>query len=499
MRCVIYARYSTDRQTESSIDDQLRVCREFAAARAWQIVGEYVDRGISGAAAGNRPDYQRALAAVGAGDVLLANDTYRIARSQDFAPAVTRLRFRGIRVIGVQDGFDSEAETAGMQAGMSGIMSEELRKYVARRVHSALSQRARDGRPTGGKAFGDLDLVREIFRRFADGESMLAIVSDLNRRGVPSPGAAWKERSRPRGKWQMSTLHAVLKNEVYIGRVIWNRSQWVKDPDAGTRHRRERPREEWIVRECEPVIDMATWERAQARFVRKRGRGGGVPSYLLSGLLVCGVCAGKMIVVGGSQRRYVCGTRHGGGQHACSNNLGVPRLLAEQYLLEPVERDLLSPEAEAEGVRQMRAARTEAEKTPPAQDRDLLELERLVREGILSAEIAAPSLEAARRRAAVRRAAPVDGLPWPTVAAWREAVRAMRETLRGPDVNAARSVLRELVGEVRCVPEGQFMVAEMASQKVLMATGTGIGIWNGSGGPLRIHIPTSTRRPLGVK
>lgn len=493
MRCVIYARYSTDRQTESSIEDQLRVCREFAAARGMTIAGEHIDRGISGAALGNRPGVQAALEQLDAGDVLVVNDLSRLSRSQDLAPLLTRLRHRGARVLGVQDGYDSDARSARMQAGLSGIMSEEFRAMIADRVHCALEQRARDGRATGGKAFGDVELVREIFSRFADGDSMLAIAGDLNRRGIPSPGAKWKERSRPRGKWLLSTIRALLRNELYIGRVIWNRSQWVKDPDTGRRHRRERPRSEWTVRECDPVVDQATWERVQGRFIRRRGKGG-VPSYLLSGLLVCGVCGGKLIVVGGSQRRYVCGTRNAGGPYACANGVGVPRLIAEKYILEPVERDLLSPEAEAEGLRQMRAVRAAAESAPAEPDRGLVELERLVREGLLDAEIAAPSLDVARRKAAARRSAPVEGLPWPTAALWRETVTGITKALTGPDVGAAREILREIIGEVRCVPEGEFLVAELQSRKVLLGTGTGLGIWVGSGGLLRIHIPTRVRR-----
>jgi site-specific DNA recombinase len=476
MRCVVYARYSTDRQTEASIEDQLRVCRDFAAARGWEIVSTFCDRGISGAAEGNRPEWQRVKAALQAGDILLANDTYRLARSQDLAPVISRLRFRGVRVIGVMDGFDSDAETAGMQAGMSGIMS-------------ALTMRAQKGMKVTRPAYDNHELVREMFARFAAGESLRAIAADFNARGIPSPGANMKPRARPRGKWLQSAVRAILMNEVYIGRVIWNRSRWVKDPDTGRRHRRERPREEWVETKCEPVVDQATWDRVQARFSHRAGRGG-VPSYLLSGLLVCGMCGGKLIVQGGSSRRYVCGTRHQGGDAACANRLGVPRRLAEAYILDRVETVLRSPEAEAEALREMRRARAEAERaTPEAPDAELTTLEHLVATGALSAEIAAPAIDAARRKAAARRSAPVEALPWPTSARWREAVEAFCDVLRGPEVSAARELLREEIGEVRCVPEGDLMVAELGAQRVALVA-NGFGIWSGSGGPQRIHIPT---------
>lgn len=488
VRCILYSRYSTDKQTESSIEDQLRVCRDFVAARGWTVAGEFADRGISGAALGNRPGANEALAACGASDALIVNDLSRLSRSQDLPPLISRLRHRGVRVLGVQDGFDSDQRTARMQAGLSGIMSEEFRASIAARTHSAQEQLAREGKPVGGKAFDDHDLVREIFRRFAGGDSMRAIANDLNRRGVPSPGANWKQRSsRPRGKWQISALHALLRNERYIGRVIWNRSQWVKDPDTGQRHRRERPESEWVETAVEPLVDADTWARVQARFRVRQGRGG-VPSYMLSGLLVCGICDGKLTVVGGKGRAYACGTFSAGGEHACTNSMRVRRAVVEKALLAPIVEELLSPAAEAEGVRQMRLARTEAEREPVDEDRGVAELERLVREGILSRELAAPSLKAAREKAAARRMAPVQGLPWPTPALWRQAVTNLSETITGDDVPAARAALREIIGEVRCVPEGEYLVAEVQAVRIQLGTGTGGCISNGSGGPLRIRI-----------
>jgi len=326
MRARIYARYSTDMQDYTSIADQLRVGKERIAREQWELTGQYIDEGVSGSALGNRPGVLQAIRDGEAGcyDVLLIMELGRLARSEDLPKLIQRLRFRGIRVIGLQDGFDSLARTARMQAGMAGIMGAEFIEMISRRVHSALEMRAKEGRATGGKAFDNPEIVREIFARFAAGESMKAIASDLNRRKVPSPGASWKERCRPRGQWQVSTLHALLRNERYIGRQIWNRSQWIKDPDTGIRQRRERPQSEWIIQECPRIIDDETWSQVQARFRVQRGRGGG-RKFLLSGILECGVCGSRMIVYGGGgMRRYICGTYHAAGEHACSNRSSFP-------------------------------------------------------------------------------------------------------------------------------------------------------------------------------
>jgi DNA invertase Pin-like site-specific DNA recombinase len=482
MRTISYARFSTDKQSESSVDDQLDICRRYAELLGWSIACEYSDLGISGAALGNRPGVIAALANVGAGDVLLVTDLSRLSRSQDLAPLLSRLRYRGVRVLGVQDGFDSDGRTARMQAGMSGIMSEEFRFMIADRVHSALEIRARDGRATGGKPFDDAALVREIFSRFAAGESLKRIASDLNRREIPSPGAAWKARSNPRGKWLVSALHAMLHNERYVGRLVWNRSKWIKDPDSGKRIRRERPESEWVIRECEPIIDRRTWDIAQSRFrtltPHTRAR-----RYLLSGILECGICGSKLVIAGGEQRRYRCSAHHDGGAHACSFALTFPQKIAEELILEPVMRDMLSDEAIALGVKVMREARLSAEHVPAPSNRELKELERMVALGILSPEVAQPAIEAAKSKAAsLSSAAPVVA-PWPSPAAWRQTVLKMREILAGDDVPAAREVIRGLIGNVRVMQGGRgYVVAQLAARSVMLATGTELSRFCGSGG-----------------
>lgn len=494
----IYARFSTERQSETSIADQVRICREFAAANGWPVESEHADEGISGAALGNRPGALDALEAARAGDCILVADLSRLSRSQDLAPLLSRLAHRGVRVVGVQDGFDSESRTARMQAGLSGIMSEEFRAMIADRTRSALQSRAQAGKPTGGKAYDNPEIVREIFERFADGETMKAIANDLNRRGIPSPGADWKRRSNPRGRWVVSALHSLLKNERYIGRVVWNKSRWVKDPDSGKRKRIPRPESEWIVNECEPVVDGDTWRRAQARFQIRGGRGGR-RRYLLSGILECAECGSKMVVYGGSQHRYICGAYHNGGRHACSNTATFPRALAEERILAHVEAEMLSPAAIAVGVKRLREERTKVERRSSSQvDREIRELERLVREGLISAETAAPALREARKRA--QDAGGADGsaaLPWPSEKAWRALVADMREILQGEDVAEAREALRALLGSIRCRPEDDHVVAEWDERRELLMTGTGSVDGMVAGARYSVHLPISTRKEPG--
>ena len=488
---VIYARYSTERQSESSIADQIRECMLYAHRQGWEVAGpHYTDEGISGASFGNRPGAKalEQFALAGQCNVILVTDLTRLSRSSgDLSKFIDRMRFRKVRIIGVQDGYDSLSRTARMQAGLSGIMSEEFRAMIADRTRSALSVRAEAGQATGGRAYGyrdgEAEIVREVFKRFADGESLKAIASDLNKRNVPAPGADWKRTSRARhGRWLVSALHSLLQNERYVGRLIWNRSQWHKNPDTGKRIRTERPQSEWIVQEVPALIDEDTWTEAQRRFT-PGGKAGGASRYLLSGLLECAICGSKFIVYGGSQHRYVCGTYHAGGPHACSNHWSVPRMIAEEKILAPVLNDLLSPDAIVAALKEMR---TVVRESRPGPDPQVAELERLVREGVLSPEVAAPALAEARRRS---QPSTVTSLPSEKL--WRETVASMREVLQGDDVVAARETLREILGRIPLHPADGQLVAKLQAQSVLLATGT--GRWIGSGGPLLIYLPTTTR------
>jgi site-specific DNA recombinase len=356
---IIYARISTRQQSETSIADQLRVCRDYAAKNGLQITHEYSDDAICGAALGNRPGCQAALAALSAGDTLLLSDTTRLARSQELAPLITRLAHREVLVVGVLDCFRSDNRLASVQAGMSGLVSEEFRRNISERTHSALEMRAKDNRPTGGKCYGfnadgsvdelQAKFVREIFIRSAAGEAMRSIASDLNLRGVPSPGATWKRTVRRRdGRWLVSGIHSILKNERYSGRVVWNRSRWVRDPDSGKRQRRENPATEWIITDCESIVTRELFDRVRALAEPRRlvgGGAGGKPKFLLSGLLECAVCGAKLIIAGSGRQAYHCSTHRQGGAAACDMKLSAPRDVAETKILETIRHQLLTSAA----------------------------------------------------------------------------------------------------------------------------------------------------------
>ena len=105
MKCAIYARYSSDLQRETSIEDQIRKCREFAAPKGWVILDDYVryDQAISGAALAGRDALYALLAAAQRKprpfDRILIDDTSRLARNvAEALTMVATLKFHGVGV-----------------------------------------------------------------------------------------------------------------------------------------------------------------------------------------------------------------------------------------------------------------------------------------------------------------------------------------------------------------------------------------------------------------
>jgi DNA invertase Pin-like site-specific DNA recombinase len=363
-KAAIYARYSTDRQNESSIEDQVRVCTEYARAHGFRVAHQFEDKGISGAALGNRPGviHMQEASLARAFDVLLIADLSRLSRSQaDLPKLIDRLVAKGIHVVGVQDGYDSARKGHKVQAGFSGVMGEWFRDMVKEKTHAALETRAKAQRPVGGKTYGyatgvravvpeEAAIVREIFRRYVDGDGCRAIAARLNKRGVPSPGSRWAGRTERRcNGWMGSAVRIILRNPTYVGSVIWNRSEWVKDPDTGKRHRRDRPATEWHEYQDDAlrIIDDLTWAAARSRIQESAGafgdhskRAGGRPRYLLSGLLVCADCGANFIL--SDARCYSCGSHIGGKD--CANTVRLPRAVAEQKIVVPIKAQLDDPD-----------------------------------------------------------------------------------------------------------------------------------------------------------
>jgi hypothetical protein len=185
----------------------------------------------------------------------------------------------------------------------------------------------------------EADVVARIFSEYVKGRSARKIAAGLNQDGIPSPRG---------GDWNASTIHGsrqrrngILNNELYVGRLVWNRQRFVKDPDTGKRQSRLNPAKEWVVTEVPElqIIDPEIWEKAQelkSRYASHAGNKRQTKKRLLTGLIKCGCCGGNMTIA--RKDRYYCAARREKG--TCDAAFGIATADVEIRVLAGL-RDIL--------------------------------------------------------------------------------------------------------------------------------------------------------------
>jgi DNA invertase Pin-like site-specific DNA recombinase len=478
-KAALYARYSTDRQRETSIDDQLRICRQRANDLGLTVVAEFRDEATSGSTRIlDRPGSRALMGATF--DVLVVESLDRLSRDMiDQETTIRRLEHRGVRLIGVSDGYDSESSSRKLQRGVRSVISEVYLDDLRYRTHRGLSGQVSRGLFAGGLPFGyrtvavegghilEIDepraaIVRRIFAAFTAGTSITRIAHDLNRDRLPSPrGSTWAV-SAIYGSPNKGT--GVLNNEIYRGRYTWNRSQWVKDPDTGKRRRIERPESEWQSEDRPElrIIDDATWLATRDRMntpARLNGsQRGKRPTTLFGGLLVCGHCGGAVVSI--NARAYGCAARKDRGPTVCTGVMARrdrvdARLLAEirAILLEPQSiRDLVQlVEAAAKQLADPAAAARQSKRLRELDGEIGRIIDAIASVGLSSALQARLKLLEDERAELEQRSVQTQAVRVPTATeirrVFREVVIDLQSALSG-DIHRARQLLLGLIGRV---------------------------------------------------
>jgi DNA invertase Pin-like site-specific DNA recombinase len=159
-RCAVYARFSSEKQSPLSIEDQVRKCREYAKQYGWSVLDPhmYCDEAVSGAT-DDRRGLRRMLAAATSKerpfDVVLCDDTSRISRTlKDSFTIHDELRFAGVRLTFVSQGIDTDSEQAEVLLATHGIVDTLYIRELAKKTRRGVEGRALNGFHTGGRCFG---------------------------------------------------------------------------------------------------------------------------------------------------------------------------------------------------------------------------------------------------------------------------------------------------------------------------------------------------------
>lgn len=292
MNVVIYARFSSHSQTEQSIEGQLKVCYEYAESNHYAVVGEYIDRAISGTT-DNRAEFQRMISDSDKHtfEGVLVYQLDRFARNRyDSAINKAKLKKNGIRVLSAKENIADDASGI-LVEGVLESMAEYYSVELSQKIHRGMAINAEKCLSNGsnpGLGFKvdaerrfyvdeeEAAIVREIYERYASGETKAEIIRDLKRRRVKT--SLGKEFSP-------NSLSRLLSNKRYIGVYLYK----------GKETPGRMPR----------ILDDDLFYRVQSMMNKNKNapaRTHGEGEYLLTTKLFCGHCKEMMVGYGGTSK-----------------------------------------------------------------------------------------------------------------------------------------------------------------------------------------------------
>ncbi|MFI5614035.1 recombinase family protein [Amycolatopsis sp. NPDC051903] len=254
-RCALYARLSITKEESVSIIRQLDSCRSYAEARGWEVVGEFIDDGVSATA--NRPEDRKgwtALLAAGGFDAVVIWKVDRLARRVlDFLHADEMLQQCSAGLVAVEDPIDMTSPQGRAFAVMLAVFGEMEAEAIRARVRSARAHLIKDGRWAGGGIpYGYLSaanpngpgrvLVKDPERlqwltkavmMALNGATVYGITKWLTDEGAPLPGGRSSKRTPGNVEWNYHTVNRLLRNPILAGMMPRNpgRGRNAKDVD----------------------------------------------------------------------------------------------------------------------------------------------------------------------------------------------------------------------------------------------------------------------------
>ena len=288
MNTVIYARYSSDKQTEQSIEGQLQTCHDYAKRSGYSVVGEYIDRAITGKM-DSRLEFQR-LITDSAKKQFQAVIVYAVDRfGRNLQQSVNneyKLQKNGVALMSATENFaDNPAGRMhrNMMMTFAQYYSDELGQKVTRGMYLNAEKCLYNGGgiPLGYKIVDkklhiDEDtvfIVQRIFEMYANGMRVIDITDHLNAQQIKTSSGA---------DFNNSSLHCMLKNKKYIGTYTYGE---IEIPDGIPRIISD----ELFYR----VADVMAENKKRSNRVRAK------EEYLLTTKLFCGHCKSLMVGVSG--------------------------------------------------------------------------------------------------------------------------------------------------------------------------------------------------------
>lgn len=360
-QAALYLRLSRedgDKEESDSVVNQKELLNQFISLEPDVVVYDvYVDDGWSGTNF-DRPDFIRMMVDIKAGKVncVIVKDLSRFGRNYiDVGQYIEKIfPLLDIRFISVTDNLDSVKSPHTMNTIMvpfKNLINDEYCRDISNKVRSSLDMKRKQGKHIGSFAcYGykkdpedhnhlvideeAAEVVRDIYRWYISGMSILSISQKLNAMGVPNPssykkmqGLKYKNRYENigMGKWPDSSVRRILSNQMYIGNLVQGTLK-IKSYKVQVAQRQDK--EDWIIVENthEPIISKEDFETVQDLLLRNtRKAPERTTVHLFSGYVTCGDCGRSMARkenrhAYGDYTYYVCKTHTKIDKTACSRH-----------------------------------------------------------------------------------------------------------------------------------------------------------------------------------
>ncbi|MFC1674611.1 recombinase family protein [Candidatus Omnitrophota bacterium] len=357
----LYSRVSTDMQREKnfSVPRQKKWLDEKAKQLGFKNTKHYTDNGYS-ATDSDRPAYSRLIENIGVGlvDTVLVYKNDRIARGiRDLITFLDLLSNYGVKFISITENFNTSTPTGNAMMMFAGVLAQWERDMVVERVKDAMWDMARAGKFCGGQPpYGydvkdknlvpnkeQADILNQMFRMFPEKKSFRSIVHWLNKQGYTTKRGT---------SFAQSTIRRYLTNPIYRGYFTYGKR-------AGN-SKKVLPKEEWLTIKgsFEPIISEELFDQVQAiirqrDYVRQDLTG---EVYLLSGLIRCGQCGGRMAGSYAQKENgkryfyYKCHNHDSKGESICEGNTVRRDYIEEQVLEEVNSYAIQFEEGEAKNI-----------------------------------------------------------------------------------------------------------------------------------------------------
>lgn len=282
LRCAVYARVSVEDGQDKqmpSIDVQTQACQAFIAAHRhenWQAIdAAYADNGYSGANL-QRPALRRLLDDMQSDtiDVVVVHRFDRLSRSiADLEILLPLFTIPGIRLVSVTQPLDTESPMGRLNLNLLTSFAQFERELIGARTREKLTATRASGRWQGTAAplgyridheqrlvvvDAEAAMVRDIFQRFVDLNSISALVEFLQERGYKTKRWVTRDRKKRGGlPFDRNAVYRLLNNRMLIGEVYYEG--------------------EWHRGQHRPIVDLALWDRVH-EIMAQRARRKGVPN-----------------------------------------------------------------------------------------------------------------------------------------------------------------------------------------------------------------------------